>query len=353
MAASSELWKSSGSLDCLLRGSLSCPPARLLSFVLPLGTLLAKSFPSFQESLFPLCAYSQCLEHSWASAGSFSIWMSGLTSQVAHISLRALFACYLAMHGHTRSVSSLHSVWCVFSNTLRALEALIWSISVSCSHFCTQFSTRLSEAVWLAQARFLWEPWRLVKVKTRGGEARVLRTARCPPWGPPTDLHPQWMGKSAKYSTNYFCEVDGGWYQCISDTPDSRVVLASTEVTHLLKWNVEFSAHVGSIWSAQQPHGQQPPYWIPEIWDIDITVRGSAGHKYKHSRKEWCILLLWLKVDLWIHGSTGEGVYFDGTAKIAQLHVSVMILPSMDCFSVPKRYIWKAWEVNTGGWFSL
>lgn len=118
-----ELWKSSGSLDCLLRGSLSCPPARLLSFVLPLGTLLAKSFPSFQESLFPLCAYSQCLEHAWASAGSFSIWMNGLTSQVAHISLRALFACYLAMHGHTHSVSSLHSVWCVFSNTLRALEA--------------------------------------------------------------------------------------------------------------------------------------------------------------------------------------------------------------------------------------
>lgn len=24
------------------------------------------------------------------------------------------------------------------------------------------------------------------------------------------------------------------------------------------------------------------------------------SHKYKHSRKEWCILLLWLKVDLWI-----------------------------------------------------
>lgn len=91
--------------------------------LLPLGTLLAKSFPSFQESLFPLCAYSQCLEHAWASAGSFSIWMSGLTSQVAHISLRALFACYLAMHGHTHSVSSLHSVWCVFSNTLWALEA--------------------------------------------------------------------------------------------------------------------------------------------------------------------------------------------------------------------------------------
>lgn len=73
------------------------------SHLLPLGTLLAKSFPSFQESLFPLCAYSQCLEHAWASAGSFSIWMSGLTSQVAHISLRALFACYLAMHGHTHS----------------------------------------------------------------------------------------------------------------------------------------------------------------------------------------------------------------------------------------------------------
>lgn len=87
---------------------------------LALGTLLTKSFPSFQESLFPLCACSQCLEHAWVLAGSFSIWMSGLTSQVAHISLRALFACYLAMHGHIHSMSILH---CVFSNTLQALEA--------------------------------------------------------------------------------------------------------------------------------------------------------------------------------------------------------------------------------------
>lgn len=120
MVSRSELWKSSGSLDCLLHGSLSYPLAGFLSSVLPLGTLLTKSFPSFQESLFPLCACSQCLEHAWALAGSFSIWMSGLTSQVAHISLRALFACYLAMHGHIHSMSSLHRV---FSNTLQALEA--------------------------------------------------------------------------------------------------------------------------------------------------------------------------------------------------------------------------------------
>lgn len=188
------------------------------------------------------------------------------------------------MHGHIHSMSVLHRV---FSNTLQALETSPPVFHVRRSFdpvvlvavfFCAQFSTGLLETNLLVPSKILWEPWRLVKVKTRGGEARVLRTARYPHYtlGVTNWPSPTVTGKSAKCI--YFCQIDGDWCQCISDSPDSRAVLASTEATHLLKWNVEFWAHVGSILGALQPHGQQPPYRIPEIWDIDIMVGGSAGH---------------------------------------------------------------------------
>lgn len=44
----------------------------------------------------------------------------------------------------------------------------------------------------------------------------------------------------------------------------------------------------------------------------------------------------------------GEGVDFGGTAKIAQLHVSTILLPSMHCFSILEVHL-KSMKVNADG----
>lgn len=41
-------------------------------------------------------------------------------------------------------------------------------------------------------------------------------------------------------------------------------------------------------------------------------VGGSAGHVNMSILERSSILLLWLKIDLWIHHSAGEGVDFGG-----------------------------------------
>lgn len=91
-----------------------------------------------------------------------------------------------------------------------------------------------------------------------GGEDRVLRTVKCSSTlslggHQPTFTHIV-NGKGVKCSTNYICEIGHSWYRWvfhIAQTLEQCWPLQKPQNT-----SVEMKSWVGSLWSAQWPHGQ-------------------------------------------------------------------------------------------------